>query len=569
MSHNEKSPTIEALIATLKDSDSSSCRQVLEHLVYLYIRHANDVSLRASMRNTLKDALGDEDTFLCVLEAVARLLGEQQERKFKARWDGDLQFELIEVDRDVRWSWICHALRERYATWKSPNPLYESALKLTADQDAAATAINALTIVQDLAMLSELREKGPVFHVPIGAPDLPSIFMGWPFHDLGRAIDYMAVAARGDDRGETDHQCPQCGQMDATLSVSEASVYDERLMLPPAPRPKWVDWVDKLENFLPSSTATIVFVLVVGTALTIALTLSGFRFAYFVWIAMGVYFVVIVGTWSASLFAIKFDSKASGAQRETKREWSKFDYCGRCDGVFRPDQDRLMSPDEMQSLLSRVQRSFRPAEKSSAVADVYGIEGRYQRAAQKPTVLQKLWGVFGIALAVVGTVETITLSFGLLPRQAPTILVPTQEQILLARTEEGYQSYLSAMIKSITGDYDEVIDELAHAIRLEPTLMEAYYYRGLIYLHLSERARGVADLETVLELSTDPDLRRNAEKELLLTKVASALVPVHFSSVAVIIILTFMDETIRRRFTAVLIADVLVYVFTAVFFTLH
>jgi hypothetical protein len=298
------------------------------------------------MQNAFKDALNDESTFANALKALADLLRVQQERQFRARWHGNLEFSLTEIDRDAKWSWIRETLRERYETWKkTPNPLHQDALKLTADQDAATTAINALTLLGDWTLLSELQEKGPVFHVPHGAPDVPSIFMGWPFHDLRRAIDYMGSAARS-DREDEAQRCPQCGLGD-TISVEDACAYDERLALSPAPEPAWVAWLDKLGS-LPLSNLIIAVTMGLGWAFTVILAVSGSRMAYLAILAPPLYFGLVL---LAGYLSTRFRHRAFGADLKAEREWSRFYYCGRCDGVFVPDQGPLMPAGEMRSFL--------------------------------------------------------------------------------------------------------------------------------------------------------------------------------------------------------------------------
>jgi uncharacterized C2H2 Zn-finger protein len=346
---NKELPSTESLIATLQHSDPPTCQQALEQLVYLHIRHANDAPRRAAMQKALQDALHDESTFTNALKALAGLLRAQQERQFRARWHGNLEFSLTEIDRDAKWSWIRGALRERYETWgKTPNPLHQDALKLTADQDAATTAVNALTLVGDMTLLPELQEKGPVFHVPYGAPDVPSIFMGWPFHDLRRAIDYMGSADRG-DVGDEAQKCPRCGSGD-TISVEEACAYDERLALSPTPEPAWVAWLDELGS-LPLSNRIIVVAMGLGWVLTIAFAVSGSRLAYLAILAPPLYFGLVL---LADYLSTRFHHRAFEADLEREREWSRFYYCGRCDGVFAPDQAPLMPAGEMRSFLKDI-----------------------------------------------------------------------------------------------------------------------------------------------------------------------------------------------------------------------
>ncbi len=64
------------------------------------------------------------------------------------------------------------------------------------------------------------------------------------------------------------------------------------------------------------------------------------------------------------------------------------------------------------------------------------------------------------------------------------------------------------------------------ALESRPTYLKAYLARGLIYFHLRKRAWGAADMEKVLALSDDPKLRRRANLELLLNKMARILAPI-------------------------------------------
>ncbi|MFQ6058738.1 MAG: tetratricopeptide repeat protein [Anaerolineae bacterium] len=63
-------------------------------------------------------------------------------------------------------------------------------------------------------------------------------------------------------------------------------------------------------------------------------------------------------------------------------------------------------------------------------------------------------------------------------------------------------------------DYDRAIADCDQAIKLDPNNAVAYFHRGLAYTQKGEKEKAIADFKKVLELSNDPDLRRDAEEQL-------------------------------------------------------
>jgi tetratricopeptide (TPR) repeat protein len=61
------------------------------------------------------------------------------------------------------------------------------------------------------------------------------------------------------------------------------------------------------------------------------------------------------------------------------------------------------------------------------------------------------------------------------------------------------------------GQYNQVIKELTQTLQVHPSHAPAYLMRGLAYAAISDRKNAIADLTRVLELSSDPEDRKNAE----------------------------------------------------------
>ena len=68
------------------------------------------------------------------------------------------------------------------------------------------------------------------------------------------------------------------------------------------------------------------------------------------------------------------------------------------------------------------------------------------------------------------------------------------------------------------GEYEKAIADYSEAIRLDPNDAQAYYNRGLDYQNKGDVSKAVSDLEKCIGLSTDPELKKDAQQALLETK---------------------------------------------------
>jgi len=64
------------------------------------------------------------------------------------------------------------------------------------------------------------------------------------------------------------------------------------------------------------------------------------------------------------------------------------------------------------------------------------------------------------------------------------------------------------------GDLAHTIADFGQAIALQPYYALAYYNRGIAYVRAGEKDEAVADFRKVLDLSSDPQLRQQAEEQL-------------------------------------------------------
>jgi tetratricopeptide (TPR) repeat protein len=72
------------------------------------------------------------------------------------------------------------------------------------------------------------------------------------------------------------------------------------------------------------------------------------------------------------------------------------------------------------------------------------------------------------------------------------------------------------VVYGIVGTYDRAIIDFDRAIEINPAYAEAYYDRGLAYEAKQDKEKAILDFQRVLELSTDPDLRKQAQDKLKL-----------------------------------------------------
>jgi regulator of sirC expression with transglutaminase-like and TPR domain len=70
------------------------------------------------------------------------------------------------------------------------------------------------------------------------------------------------------------------------------------------------------------------------------------------------------------------------------------------------------------------------------------------------------------------------------------------------------------MARAAVGDVPHAIADLTDAIKYAPDDATAYLYRGLVYTDMSYEKWGREDLQRVLTLTDDPEMRETAEKTL-------------------------------------------------------
>jgi len=68
------------------------------------------------------------------------------------------------------------------------------------------------------------------------------------------------------------------------------------------------------------------------------------------------------------------------------------------------------------------------------------------------------------------------------------------------------------------GEYEKAIADYSEAIRLDPNDAQAYYNRALDYQNKGDVSKAVSDLEKCIGLSTDSELRKDAQQALLEAK---------------------------------------------------
>src|SRR5204863_7061571 len=64
-------------------------------------------------------------------------------------------------------------------------------------------------------------------------------------------------------------------------------------------------------------------------------------------------------------------------------------------------------------------------------------------------------------------------------------------------------------------EQQSAIKDFTQALQLNPKFWQSYYSRAKVYQEIGEKEKAIADYRKVLDLSNDPDLVRQARKELL------------------------------------------------------
>jgi tetratricopeptide (TPR) repeat protein len=89
----------------------------------------------------------------------------------------------------------------------------------------------------------------------------------------------------------------------------------------------------------------------------------------------------------------------------------------------------------------------------------------------------------------------------------------------LAKVEDGAALLDEAIHLASTGDAEKAIRVLDRAIRENPTLWQAYQYRGELRMQAGETEKAIEDIEKAIELAPEEphlyELRRRAEEMLL------------------------------------------------------
>jgi len=75
---------------------------------------------------------------------------------------------------------------------------------------------------------------------------------------------------------------------------------------------------------------------------------------------------------------------------------------------------------------------------------------------------------------------------------------------------------MRAVIFYTQKQYSLALEDLTAAIETNSEYPDSYERRALVYNALGKRLDAIADLQLYLELETDPDLRKEAEKQLQL-----------------------------------------------------
>ena len=76
----------------------------------------------------------------------------------------------------------------------------------------------------------------------------------------------------------------------------------------------------------------------------------------------------------------------------------------------------------------------------------------------------------------------------------------------------AYDTRCEAYVKK--GDYDHAITDCNQAIKLDSTHTNSYYSRGIAYKNKGSRNQAVEDFKKVLELKNDVELSQNAKQQL-------------------------------------------------------
>jgi hypothetical protein len=80
----------------------------------------------------------------------------------------------------------------------------------------------------------------------------------------------------------------------------------------------------------------------------------------------------------------------------------------------------------------------------------------------------------------------------------------------------------------IMHDDPDLVNRLTQIIEAHPDYINAYYARGLMYLSHGYIEQGIADLQVVARRSVQPELRRQAAREIALAQLAQVVTPLAY-----------------------------------------
>jgi hypothetical protein len=185
-----------------------------------------------------------------------------------------------------------------------------------------------------------------------------------------------------------------------------------------------------------------------------------------------------------------------------------------------------------------------------------------------------------LVVTLTGIIGLFTKAGEVIYRQRPPTGFIAMDTDFLSMSRNGKTNPLFRLL--LAADQDHMLDkdgealrELTRVIQDFPEYTKSHYYRGLIYLSNGYVEEGVADLQVVVEKSSDPELRRQADREILLARIAQALTPFPFLGLALFAAL-FIAVRLGVKFTKwsraatiFVVVDCVIWASSLVFLFLH
>ena len=137
----------------------------------------------------------------------------------------------------------------------------------------------------------------------------------------------------------------------------------------------------------------------------------------------------------------------------------------------------------------------------------------------------------GLIGAILGFIGLVSSAGEIQYRREPPIgfIVGDDDFAAMVHREEE-RSLLELLLKAdmdyMMGNDGAAIQDLTQVIQSHPGFAKGYYFRGIFYLSKGGIQAGISDLRSVLEISRDTELRRQAEREILLAQIAQVLTPI-------------------------------------------